>query len=108
MLGCKTAQRELEKELTRALKRRDLSIRWINDLREARKLFFHENAPWIAVDSEKWDLVLMKENVLRYDPKTCIDLKTLREIHAGLRAALPAISEWLCERVTEEEIQRFK
>jgi hypothetical protein len=92
-----------ELELVKALTERGLDIRWIRDLRESRKLFFHQNALWIAIDAQAVDLVLMKENVLEYDPETCLDLQVLREIHAGLRSALPAISEWLCERVAEIE-----
>lgn len=78
---------------------------WIDEVREHRKLFFHETAPWIALSISKrqpleFSLVIMKENLKELDdPKNFITQQQLSDSWQGFDRAIPTICTWLKEQI---------
>lgn len=90
-----------EEELVEYLKGWGESVAWISDLRENRKLFFHQTAPWIALQIEVRDpltfkLVVMKENLHEFtDPTKFVTQDQMAEMWRGFESAMMALEEWI-------------
>jgi hypothetical protein len=67
-----------EKALLDVLREAKVNIEWIELLRDNRKLFFHQTAPWIALEIHQHhplecSLLVMKENIHEFhDPTTYV------------------------------------
>lgn len=97
-----------ESELREILAAKGIDTRWISELRESRKLFFHETAPWIAVkvqqDGMKVEPVLLKRHMTTFeDPNDLIDFSALREIYEGFVASLTALHQFVMEQIRQHE-----
>lgn len=83
---------------------------WIDPLREHRKHFFHQTAPWIALEVTarnplKCNLIIMKENLSSLDdPTTFVSEAELIEVRNGLRHAVVAVREWM--KVQLDDLER--
>lgn len=98
-----------EAELLRALRDVGGNTEWVELIRENRKLFFHETAPWIALQVHQrrpldCSLLVMKENLSRFDdPAKYLTEAQLAAAVEGLERAVPAVRSWLEKRVDEVE-----
>lgn len=82
---------------------------WINPLKEHRKLFFHETAPWIALcvnQREPFDcsLIIMKKNLQTFDKREdYIVQPELVETIRGFQEASWRLRDWLQVQVEKAE-----
>lgn len=73
---------------------------WIKHVYDARALFFHETAPWIALQVHQrgplhCSLLVMRENLFQFDdPAKFVTELQMREALECLKAALPPPAEW--------------
>jgi hypothetical protein len=93
-----------EADLQSILSNKGIDTRWINELREGRKLFFHETAPWLAVQvreaQKAFDPVLLKRHILTFDdPNSFGDFETLREIYEGFVNSVTELRRFVLEQV---------
>jgi len=68
-------RRIAEKDLRQVLSEAGQDTRWIEELRDSRILFFHNTAPWIALEVQERDplqiqLIVMKENLHTFEDRT--------------------------------------
>ena len=97
-----------EADLQAILSANNIDTRWIADLRENRKLFFHQTAPWVAVRVEgeemKFDPVLLKRNVQTFDdPDSFVEFARLREIYDGFVASATELHRFVIEQIRLHE-----
>lgn len=98
-----------EKLIKNVLIDNDQKTDWIDEVREHRKLFFHETAPWIALSVSKrqpleFSLVIMKENLKEFDdPKKFITQQQIVDSWQGFDRAIPTICAWLKEQIIKFE-----
>jgi len=78
--------------LEQAMRKAGHSFTWMEDLRRQRATFFHETAPWIAMEIKsrqpsRYELIVLNENVadLEKDPN-CVSFEAYRQIWLGLQA----------------------
>lgn len=82
---------------------------WVELVREHRILFFHEAAPWIAMQVHRrkpasCSLLVMKGNIGSFEnPQDYLTEHQLVAAISGLKAAVPAVVEWLEARLAETE-----
>jgi len=82
---------------------------WIDPVRENRALFFHNTAPWIALEIHhrkpiECSLLVMKENLAIFDdPTKFITQREMSEAIIGLQAALWPLNKWLQAKIQEVE-----
>jgi hypothetical protein len=97
-----------EADLQAILSASDIDTRWIAELRENRKLFFHQTAPWVAVSVEveekKFAPVMLKRNVHTFDdPDSFVEFVRLREIYDGFVASATELHRFVLEQVRLRE-----
>jgi hypothetical protein len=100
--------REIEEaELIAVLSDNGIDTRWIAELRESRKLFFHQTAPWLAVQVDRQamslDPVLLKRSTTDFNPEDVVGFATLREIYEGLVASTTELHRFVMEQITRYE-----
>lgn len=89
------------KFIQRLLARVEQDTSWFRLLDEHRNFFLHRGTPYLAVDisneaSEGWDLIIMKENLTRFDdPTKFMMFADLRKIDRGFKMGNSAIQEHL-------------
>jgi hypothetical protein len=93
-----------EDELQSLLSGQGIDTRWIGELREARKLFFHETAPWLAVqvdpEGKRHDPVLLKKQTITFDdPNDFVEFITLREIYEGFVNSVTELHRYVSEQI---------
>ena len=98
-----------EEELQSLLLAQNIDTRWIGELREARKLFFHETAPWLAVrvgqGKDSYDPVLMKRHTIGFeDPNDLVEFAALREIYDGFVSSVSELHRYVKERIRLAEV----
>lgn len=100
-----------ESKLQYLLNSKGFDTKWIQELRENRKLFFHETAPWIAVrilskEPFQFDLVLLKKNAKNFsNPDDYIHFKKLRCIYRGFASSLGELQQLIIEKIDELEVR---
>jgi hypothetical protein len=96
-----------EKQLSSLLSSRGIDTRWIDVLRETRKLFFHETAPWLAiqVDSsgKRFNPILLKKSVEKIGKADFVGFDSLRDIYEGFVASLIALHDVVMEEIRNVE-----
>jgi hypothetical protein len=97
-----------EADLQAILSASNIDTRWIAELRENRKLFFHQTAPWLAVsvegDQMKFDPVMLKRNVHTFDdPNSFVEFARLREIYDGFVASATELHHFILEQIRLHE-----
>jgi hypothetical protein len=97
-----------ETDLQEILSASNIDTRWIAELRENRKLFFHQTAPWLAVSVEgdqiKFDPVMLKRNVHTFDdPNSFVEFARLREIYDGFVASATELHRFILEQIRLHE-----
>jgi hypothetical protein len=102
-------RRVTEVQLKARLEVRIPDIRWIEELREKRILFFRETAPWIAVcisskNPLRFELVVLRKNVKDFtDPNNYFNFEQLQAIYNGFASSLEALRQWVIEQIEELE-----
>jgi hypothetical protein len=100
-------QKITEKQLYSILSSKGIDTRWIDLLREARKLFFHETAPWLAIQFEsspkRFSPILLKKSVVKIKAPDFISFESLRDIYEGFVDSLTGLHEFVMD-----EIRRFE
>ena len=101
-------RRVTEKELQSVLATKGIDTRWIGVLRETRKLFFHETAPWLAIQVDfgpkRFSPILLKNSaVVISKPEDFLSFESLRDIYEGFVNSLTGLHEFVIE-----EIHRFE
>ena len=96
-----------EADLQARLSANGIDTRWIEELRENRKLFFHQTAPWLAVsvgDGMKFDPVLLKRSVQTFDaPDSFVEFDRLREIYNGFVESVTELNRFILEQIRLHE-----
>lgn len=98
-------QRISENDLKSMIVGRGIDDRWIEELKESRKLFFHQTAPWIALevkslDPARFELLILKRDLRDFsDPHDYISLDQLRSILNGFYSSMGLIYEWLLDKI---------
>ncbi len=98
-----------EKDLLAVLRREGHDVAWIEAIREGRKLFFHQTAPWIALQINvrhplECSLLVMKENLHKFDdPEKYVTQQQLVDAIQGLQRAMWAVQQWLEDQIVEAE-----
>ena len=99
-----------EAELLKALQARG-NTEWVELIRENRNLFFHQTAPWIALQVHQrrplsCSLLVMKENIKQFDdPSKYITEAQLAAAVEGVQEAAPAVRSWLERQLFEVEAE---
>jgi hypothetical protein len=92
-----------ESELQSILTSADIDTRWIAELRENRKLFFHQTAPWLAVEVQRdkmvFDPILLKKNTTSFYPDELVGFSTLREIYGGFVDSATELHRYILEQI---------
>lgn len=105
ILDCNFTENEILQVLSGAGQQTD----WIGHIRENRKLFFHETAPWIALHILKQQplecsLIVMKENLQNFDdPSKFITQQQLLDAWDGFERSIPTICSWLIAQIDNFE-----
>jgi hypothetical protein len=92
-----------ESDLQSLLSSAGIDTRWIAELRENRKLFFHETAPWLAVQVQRehmaFDPILLKKQTTSFDSSDFVDFATLREIYEGFLKSATELHRYVMEQI---------
>jgi hypothetical protein len=102
-----------EDEIQSLLSIQGIDTRWIGELREARKLFFHETAPWLAVQvargSNRFDPVLLKRQMITFeDPSDLVEFGALREVYEGFVNSVTELHRYIKEQIRLAETRAPK
>jgi hypothetical protein len=100
--------REIEEaELIAVLLENKIDTRWIAELRENRILFFHQTAPWLAVqvdrENMRFDPILLKRSTTNFNPDDMVEFATLREIYEGFVESATELHRFIMEQITRHE-----
>jgi hypothetical protein len=90
-----------EAELLSILSTAGIGLEWVEELRENRKFFFHETAPWLAVKRENgvFNPVLLKRNTVTFDSSDVIDFEILRNIYDGFIKSANELHRYTVEQI---------
>ena len=94
-----------EKALREILEAKGRDTRWIDDLRDERITFFHQTAPWFAVEVTEndppYEILVLRRNAydLESDVSAAFPLAMLNRIFFGFDGAVGVIEEWLLEEI---------
>jgi hypothetical protein len=96
-----------EEALITGLEADGVDIRWIDQLRDHRVLFFHNTAPWIALEVVSWqprrfELLVLKKTVPD-EAGDIIRFKELVDISRGFQTSLGALHLLILKRIEEFE-----
>jgi hypothetical protein len=98
-----------EAELLALLNSRGSATHWAVTLRERRKLFFHETAPWIAYRVHSLDpfdgdeIILHEPGADPEAPTEALAWEELQGIYQGFAESLSVFQEWLLEKIAALE-----
>ena len=101
-----------EQEILQVLGEANLSTEWVEPLRANRILFFHETAPWIALQIHRREplecsILVMKDNLQEFDdPDRYITQSQLAESAVEIQRAVWAIRDWLIQQICECEARK--
>jgi hypothetical protein len=103
-------QEVTEKELQAILSDKNIDTRWIGVLRDTRILFFHQTAPWLAIQvdssTKRFYPILLKKNVIEIkDPDDFVSFESLRDIYEGFVNSLTALHDFIMEKIQQVEPQ---
>lgn len=108
--GSQMLNRELgEGDLLEVLAKHGVATQWAQELREHRKLFFHETAPWIALRISQrrpleCSLLVMKDNLREFsNPNAFITQQQISDTARHFQDALWAIKDWLMSEISVVE-----
>lgn len=100
-----------EKDIGDYLSLKGLDLAWIKDLANARKLFFHNNAPWVAIHIKSiepfsCEPIILKHNLGSLDyPGEFIYFEKIIIMTDSLIYSMKVIWQWITEQIEEYEIQ---
>jgi len=100
-----------EHEILQVLEAANCNRDWIDPVRENRKLFFHETAPWIALEVHQrrpleCSVLVMKENLHEFDhPDKYVTQSHLVNTVTGFQQAVWAVFGWLGKEIDKSEAQ---
>lgn len=98
-----------EERLLEALKQANVDTGWVTELREIRKVLFHETAAWIAIrvistSPVYFELVICKKDTKDFsDPDDFIRFEELRKIYSGFEDSLPILECWVGKQIAARE-----
>ena len=100
-------EREAERILKQAILDGGHGVDWVEDLRRDRAAFFHETAPWIAMEitnrePRRYELLVLNENVadLERNPNY-VRLEEYRRIWLGLQNCATDMQRWALAKFDE-------
>lgn len=98
-----------EQELRHLLSQANIDTKWIEELSETRKAWFHESAPWIAVqvlsqNPLRFELLVLKRDVEDFsNPNDFLQFEQLRGIYRGFSQSMRTLQEWVIRQIEEFE-----
>ena len=98
-----------ESEIKNYLISKGVDVNWIDELRKIRILFFHNNAPWLALRIKSTsplscEPVLLKEDIKSFDnPDDFIHFEKIIIITNGFIESLNLIHFWIMEKIEAYE-----
>lgn len=102
-------ERLTKDKVTSLLRKAGIDDAWISDLKNLRVLFFHNTAPWLALEITarsplRARLLVLRRNVTDLaNTDEAITFERLRAIHTGLGASLSKLRQWLIARFRERD-----
>jgi len=96
-----------QQEIVARLEADGIDTEWVKQLRDHRVLFFHNTAPWIALEVARWqprrfDLLVLKKTVPD-DSNDMIRLKELVDIFRGFEKSLGALHQFIVATIEQVE-----
>jgi len=93
-----------ESEVLQAVRELGGDVAWVPILLDARQLFFHNAASWMAVgriqaDPPQFDLLLLKHNVEVLQPNDYLHFRDCRAIQRGLASSVKKIAIWIVNEI---------
>lgn len=98
-----------EDELKNMLSTQGFDVRWIQVLKDNRILFFHQIAPWIALDiisinPLRFDIVILKRDVIgSTSPDDDLHFNEFRKIYQGFHSSMDMIHRWIIGQIEQFE-----
>ena len=97
-----------EEELRLILSAKGIDTRWIGVLRDARILFFHQTAPWLAIQLEtgpkRFSPILLKRSVVEIGtPDDFISFQSLQDVYEGFVYSLTGLHEFVMGEIRQVE-----
>jgi hypothetical protein len=96
-----------ESEIIKLLEEEQIDSRWIKQLRDHCVLFFHNTAPWIALEVVSWEPrrfeLLVLKMLVPNDTRDMIRFKELVEIYRGFAASMAALHRFVLKKIEEFE-----
>lgn len=96
-----------EDDLKAILREGGFDVAWTTLLRDERKLFFHDTAPWLALmygDGTPPELLIVRQNVKTLDdPETYARISDYNHIYSGLAHALDKLQEHILREIQRRE-----
>jgi hypothetical protein len=98
------ARKLTEDDLQSILSDKGIDTRWIAELRESRKLLFHETVPWLAVQVRvaqgSFGPVLVKRHIVTFGgPDSFVNFETLRQIYDGFVDSITELHRFVLEQI---------
>ena len=98
-----------ESDLHSLLSNAGIDTRWTVDLRENRNLFFHETAPWLAIQVQRenmaFDPILLRKQTKTFDSAEFVNFAALREIYEGFVDSATELHRYIMEQIRLYESQ---
>lgn len=93
-------ENDAERMLQEAMHAHGHSFDWVKELRKYRASFFHETAPWFALemtsrDPRRYELLILNENVADLEKNSnYVRFESYRSIWFGLQACAADMQQW--------------
>lgn len=102
-------QRIKEREIKERLEAAGVDMAWATELQAHRKIFFHEQAPWLVFHvsdvehftPELW--ILSSADADATDPREVIPFVRLSAIYSGMSESLQHLQDWITKEISELE-----
>jgi hypothetical protein len=100
----KTSRKQINNEFKNIILLNDMHATWYDDLEKHRIFFIHKGAPSIAIDltneGEYYDLIIMKENLKKFDNRRkYLLLSDLNIIVNGFLKARGALQQYIIKHI---------
>jgi len=100
-----------ESDLHEVLSDSGIDLRWTEVLRDGRIHFFHNAAPWFAVEVHQlepvfiYSIILLKKNLNKIEgnEEYYINFNEIRDINLGFQKSNETLRDWLVNRISDVE-----
>lgn len=106
ILKIRSNEKEAEKILKQAMLNAGHTTDWVEDLRENRRAFFHQTAPWFGMqltsrEPRRYELLILSENVADLESARYVEFEKYRQIWQGLGNCVNDMTRWTVGKLDE-------